>query len=93
MKYLNKIKHSYKLFKLRREIQVEQKEVDRLEELITSRKKKLLDLVHQIGCSNINSKHIEYIFDNVESYPSRVSMVNWIMDKHIEIKHRRDAIL
>jgi len=93
MKYLDKVKFGYKMYKLKKEIQAEQKEIDRLGELIASRKKEMLGFAHRIGCYNIHSEHIEYLFDNVDIYSSRVNMVNWIMEKHIEIGLRKDAIL
>lgn len=50
-----------------------------LPERINARKKELLSFIHKLGCTNITYRHIDYLFDNVDLYPDRTSMVTYLI--------------
>jgi hypothetical protein len=51
-------------------------------EKINARKKELLNFIHRLGCTNITYRHIDYLFDNVDLYPNRTSMVTYLLKEN-----------
>jgi hypothetical protein len=54
-------------------------EAAKLLKKINACKKELLDFIHRIGCKNITYRHIDYLYDNVDRYSSRIKMIEYLI--------------